>query len=202
MELLCESNSMNDYLKESDVVDYSHPVIVQTRKELFYESLTDIEKVKIAFEYVRDQIHHSWDIQSTKVTCRASEVLIHREGICYAKSSLLAALLRAEKVPTGFCYQRLMIFDSPEKGYSLHAFNGVFLSSLNKWIRLDARGNKPGVQAEFSINEEILAFPVREYLDEIDYLTIYVEPNQQTIAVLENSKNALKMYQHDLPSFI
>ncbi len=51
-----------------------------------------------------------------------------------------------------------MIFDTTEKGYCLRVFNGVFLRSLDRWIRIDARGNKPGIQAQFSINGEILAF--------------------------------------------
>ncbi|MEO1299659.1 MAG: transglutaminase-like domain-containing protein, partial [Cyanobacteria bacterium J06636_16] len=58
------------------------------------------------FEWVRDEIHHSVDYQLNPVTCRASEVLQHKTGYCYAKSHLLAALLRANHIPTGFCCQR------------------------------------------------------------------------------------------------
>ena len=96
----------------------------------------------------------SWDIQSSRVTCKASDVLYYKEGICYAKANLLAALLRSQGIPTGFCYQRLMLFDTPDKGYCIHALNAVYLASINRWIRLDARGNKPGVKAEFSILHE------------------------------------------------
>lgn len=158
MELICESNDLNEYLTELNVVNYSNSVIQEKVSELFNSSQTDIEKAKIAFEFVRDEIHHSWDIQGTQVTCKASEVLSKGEGICYAKSNVLAALLRSEKIPTGFCYQRLMLFDTPEKGYCIHALNAVFLESINKWIRLDARGNKPGIDAQFSTDEEKLAF--------------------------------------------
>lgn len=70
----------------------------------FYEGQSEIEKAKTAFEFVRDEISHSWDIQSTIVTCKASEVLQYS----YAKANLLAALLRSQGIPTGFCYQRLM----------------------------------------------------------------------------------------------
>ena len=41
------------------------------------------------------------------------------------------------------------------------ALNTVYIDSLQKWIRLDARGNKPGVNAKFSLAEEKLAFPAR-----------------------------------------
>ncbi|OQP00077.1 transglutaminase, partial [Geobacillus sp. 44B] len=140
-----------------------------------------------------------WDIQSSRVTCKASEALYYKEGICYAKANLLAALLRSQGIPTGFCYQRLMLFDTPDKGYSLHALNGVFLKSLNRWIRLDARGNKPGVQAEFSIDKEILAFPVQEEFDEKDFPIIYTKPSPKTISVLKEHIDALEMYKYYLP---
>ncbi|WP_231597596.1 transglutaminase family protein [Bacillus sp. SA1-12] len=191
-----------NYLKEEDTVDYSHPMIQSKVHELFYQEMSEVERVKTAFEFVRDQVSHSWDIQSNRVTCKASEVLQYKEGICYAKSNLFAALLRAVQIPVGFCYQRLMIFDTPDKGYSLHALNGVYLTSINRWIRLDTRGNKPGVQAEFSLREEKLAFQVREELDEIDYPTIYTSPNQKTLASLKSNKDALNMYINDLPDFL
>jgi transglutaminase-like putative cysteine protease len=199
MELIPESTNLMDYLEELDVVDFSHPFIQKKINELFHEGQSEIEKAKIAFEFVRDEIAHSWDIQSTRVTCKASEVLYYKEGICYAKANLLAALLRSQGIPTGFCYQRLMLFDTPDKGYSLHALNGVFLKSLNRWIRLDARGNKPGVQVEFSIDQEILAFPVQEEFDEKDFPIIYTKPNPKTISVLKEHTDALKMYKYYLP---
>ena len=92
-----------------------------------------------------------------------------------------------------------MLFDTPDKGYSLHALNGVFLKSLNRWIRLDARGNKPGVQAEFSIDQEILAFPVQEKFDEKDFPIIYTKPNPKTISVLKEHTDTLEMYKYYLP---
>ncbi|GAJ40634.1 transglutaminase-like domain-containing protein [Saccharococcus caldoxylosilyticus] len=199
MELIPESANFMDYLEELDVIDFSHPFIQKKINELFHEGQSEIEKAKIAFEFVRDEISHSWDIQSSRVTCKASEVLYYKEGICYAKANLLAALLRSQGIPTGFCYQRLMLFDTPDKGYSLHALNGVFLKSLNRWIRLDARGNKPGVQAEFSIDKEILAFPVQEEFDEKDFPIIYTKPSPKTISVLKEHIDALEMYKYYLP---
>ena len=162
-------------------------------------NLRDIELVEQCFEYVRDCIPHSWDIQSTIVTRKASEVVEKRTGICYAKSNLLAALLRRNGIPCGFCYQRLMIFDMPERGYSLHAFNGVYIPSLQKWIVLDARGNKAGVHAIFSIEEPQLAFAVNEQLGEKTYPRIFVEPNEKTMAVLQLAKDAIEMYKYQLP---
>ncbi|WP_379969728.1 transglutaminase family protein [Ectobacillus sp. sgz5001026] len=202
MEFIPESKKLADYLDESDEVNYSHPFIQEKVDELFTSEQTDLEMAKLAFEYVRDEISHSWDIQSSKVTCRADEVLTYNEGICYAKSNLLAALLRAKRIPTGFCYQRLLLFDAPEEGYCIHALNAVFLTSIGRWIRLDARGNKPGVQAEFSIEEEKLAFPVNEQQGEIDYPIIYTKPHKKIIDTLKQHTNAIEMYTKYLPSYI
>lgn len=202
MELICESKQLDAYVEELNVVDYSNPLIQEKRLELFKNAQTEIEKIKIAFEFVRDEISHSWDIQSPQITCKASEVLSAGEGICYAKSNLFAALLRSEGIPTGFCYQRLMLFDKPEDGYSIHALNTIYLQSLNKWIRLDTRGNKPGVDAQFSTDKEKLAFTVREKLDEKDYPMNYVEPHSQTIDILKQHTNALEMYKYHLPESI
>lgn len=199
MVMICESNKLDDYLHELKEVNYSIPTIREKIAELFNSSQTEMEKAKVAFEFVRDEISHSWDIQGKRVTCKASEVLVYKEGICYAKSHLLASLLRSQGIPTGFCYQRLMLFDTPEKGYCIHALNAVFLHSLNKWIRLDARGNKPGIDARFSIDEEILAFSIKEEFGEKDYPVIYTHPHPKTIAVLEEHTDVLEMYKHHLP---
>ncbi|MFB1100163.1 transglutaminase family protein [Terribacillus sp. JSM ZJ617] len=202
MNPIPEKHSYNDYLNESDVSDFSHPLIKERISELISSQMSEIEKVSAVFHYVRDSIAHSWDIQSKRVTCRASEVLTYKEGICYAKSNLFAAMLRSVGVPTGFCYQRLTLFDTPDKGYCIHALNGVYIKDLNKWIRLDARGNKPGIQSEFSLDEEQLAFRINEEYGEIDYPIIYAAPNTKTIHTLETSKNALNMYKNRLPDFL
>jgi len=197
--LFCESEKLGDYLLELTEVNYSNPIIKKKADELFNSFQTEIEKARIALKYVRDEISHSWDIQSVRVTCNASEALDFKEEICYAKSHLLASLLLSQGIPKGFCYQRLMLFDTPEKGYCIHALNAIFLKSLNKWIRVDARENKEGIDTQFSIEEEMLAFTINEELDEKDYPVIYAKPHPKIVAVLKENINALEMYEHHLP---
>ncbi|WP_332697815.1 transglutaminase-like domain-containing protein [Halalkalibacter lacteus] len=199
MHLICDTDNLEDYLLELNEVNYSNPMIEGKVEEFFNPNQTEIEKAKVAFEFVRDAISHSWDIQGKRVTCNASDVLAYKEEICYAKSNLLASLLRSQGIPTGFCYQRLMLFDTPEKGYCIHALNAVFFQSLNKWVRLDARGNKKGIDAQFSIDEEQLAFAAQEEFDEKDYPVIYAKPHPKTIAVLNEHTDVLEMYKHHLP---
>jgi len=195
MKLICESSHLEDYLAELEEVDYSHPLIKSKAAELFFTAGNELETIQIGYEFVRDQIAHSIDIESTRVTRTASEVLSYKEGICYAKSNLLTALLRGQGIQTGFCYQLLTLGDTPDTGYCIHALNAVYLQSRQCWIRLDARGNKPGVDAQFSTDEEKLAFPVRKEFGEVDYPVIYIKPNANTMDVLKRYSDCQQMYQ-------
>ena len=191
-------DTMENYLSYSYYIDWKNPNIIQKAKDLLILD-NEVDTVKRTYHFVRDEIKHSWDIQDRRVTARASDVLQEKVGICWAKANLLAALLRANQIPAGICYQRLTLEDTPESGYCIHALNAVYLSSLKSWIRLDARGNKEGIQAEMSLDQEQLAFAVRPELGEIDYQEVYAEPLPVTMDILEKSTGALYMYQHLLP---
>lgn len=195
MQVIAESEQFKDYLIELEMVDYNHPLISRKAAKLFANLSDELQIVRTAYEYVRDNIAHSFDIQASRVTCRASEVLHYGHGLCYAKSNLLAALLRSQGIPAGFCYQYLTRGSTPDTGYCIHALNGVYLKTLDRWIRLDARGNKPGVDAQFSIDEEKLAFPVREEYGELDYLYIYREPSKSTLEALSKSADCQILYE-------
>lgn len=200
MDYRLEYEDMSKYLSADRTVDFDSPIIREKAKELFGGGMDEIETVKTAFEFVRDEIAHSWDIQSERVTRTASEALRCREGICYSKSMLLAALLRSQGIPAGFCYQRLTLGDTPDTGYCVHSLNAVYLSKLNKWMRLDARGNTNGRNAQFSPDHEQLAFPVRAEYDETDYPTIYAAPVDIVTRTLESNTNAVDMVKYNLPT--
>ncbi|MFL0195175.1 transglutaminase family protein [Clostridium sp. WILCCON 0269] len=200
MNLILENGNLSNYLLVNKYVDFNKKIIQDKAKELFHENLDEIKKIRIAFEYVRDDISHSWDIQSKKITRTASEVLQYKEGMCYAKSMLLAALLRHQGIPTGFCYQRLTLGDTPQTGYCIHALNAVFIPSIGRWIRIDTRGNTNGKNAQFFIDKEQLAFQVRVKYDEVDYPTIFIDPIKITIETLENNTNCIEMIKYNLPT--
>ncbi|MFA6970158.1 MAG: transglutaminase family protein [Gallionella sp.] len=127
------------------------------------------------------------------VTCKASEVLIHGTGYCYAKSHLLAALLRANAIPAGLCYQRLTIeTDGPP--YCLHGLNAVHLER-HGWYRIDARGNKPGVAAEFCPPTEKLAFPIAD-ASERDFPEIWAEPLPLVVKALSLNKTVEQVFDN------
>jgi transglutaminase-like putative cysteine protease len=178
---LQSEDDIRDYLKDSEIMDYSNSRIQEKALELSLGSKNQFETIKNIYEFVRDEIPHSLDIHGQKVTFKASEVLNNAQGICFAKSNLLAAMLRFLGVPTGFCYQRL----THEGGYILHGLNAVFLD--NKWYRLDARGNREDVNAQFSVDGEKLAFPVSKE-GEIDYPGIYGKPVESVIAAFNGAE--------------
>ena len=176
---------MNQYLASTEYIDWKHPEILDQAKALA-KGLDDSEEITHrCFEFVRDEIMHSWDFKLNPVTFKASDVLKHRTGYCYAKSHLLAALLRANTIPAGFCYQRLTITEVPP--FCLHGLNAVYLERVG-WYRIDARGNKQGVEAEFSPPKEKLAFPIVTP-GEADLPEIWAEPLPVVIQVLKQSKN-------------
>jgi len=139
---------MTKYLEATQIVDYHDPAIQALAKELSKNCKDDTAIAKNCFEYVRDEIHHSGDHKDNITTATASEVLKHKTGWCYAKAFLLAALLRANGIPTGFCYQRLSCSEYKPNIYCLHGLNWIHLKEFG-WYRVDARGNKEGVDAQF-----------------------------------------------------
>lgn len=195
-----QSNEMSAYLEASVLIDHTHPAIAGWAAMHEAGERPDVEVAREAFEFVRDRIAHSWDIGSLRVTAKASDVLEHGEGICYAKSHLLAALLRRQGIPAGVCYQRLTLGETPDTGYCVHALNTVYLPSLGRWLRLDARGNKPGVDAQFSLNTEQLAYAVRPEMGECDYGTNYAVPHPSIAATLAAHTDCHTMYANFLPT--
>ena len=101
--------------------------------------------------------------------------------------------MRADGVPSGISYQYLTRADEDEsEGYIIHALNTVFISALNKWIRLDARGNKENVHADFSL-EERLSFPIRNHLSEIDFRDNNTDLDERLIHILQESRSILEV---------
>jgi transglutaminase-like putative cysteine protease len=151
---------MQRFLAASTYIDFDQPEVRATARRLAEHAASELDVVRACFEFVRDAIRHSSDFRLNPVTCKASDALRHGTGYCYAKSHLLAALLRANGIPAGLCYQRLSV-GTGGAPYCLHGLNAVHLKDFG-WYRIDARGNKPGIDARFDPPVEYLAFAVRE----------------------------------------
>jgi transglutaminase-like putative cysteine protease len=182
---------LSAYLSPSQYLDFDHPLVAQKAQQLARDNQSEAEVTKACFEFVRDEIQHSWDYRKNPVTCKASDVLIENTGYCYAKSHLLAALLRANKIPAGLCYQRLSV-GTQGAPFCLHGLNAVYLSEFG-WYRMDARGNKPGVSAQFSPPHEQLAFAIKE-ARERDYPEIWAEPMPIIVTTLKHYSTVADVY--------
>ena len=184
---------LSEYLKETNCIDFSNLLIVQKVDALKSASSDKLDYIERAYKFVRDEIPHTWDAKLPVVSKKASDVLKNKTGICWTKSCLLAALLRANKIPSGISYQYLTRADDASDGYIIHALNTVYIDSLQKWIRLDARGNKAGVNAQFSLEKEILAFPARPEFGEKDYRDNHTDLDARLKEILNTSGNILEV---------
>jgi len=187
------------FLAADVYVDFTSPIIKKKADELFLALSTDIEMAKIAYEYVRDEISHSFDIGAKIITAKASDVLAYKTGICHAKANLLAALLRLYSIPVGFCFQHLTLSDDDSLGYCVHCYNAILING--RWIKVDARGNTNGKNAQFSFDKPILAFPNRAEYDEYFWDGIYAHPHIETMKMLENA-NTLQDVLENIPDYV
>lgn len=184
---------MDAFLQSSQIIDYTHPDVAAKAHLLAQGCDTDIQIATRCFAFVKDEIRHTGDAGHGVTTLRASEVLEHQTGWCYAKSHLLAALLRANGIPTALCYQRLSLNDDGKAPLILHGLNAVYLKDFG-WYRVDARGNKEGVDAQFDPPKERLAFVLNG--EEYDLKERYAQPLPVVVEALQRHKNYTQMMGH------
>lgn len=163
-----ETDDLGRYLEDTITIDWQTPSVSECARRLLAEA--DAERgtsagahARIArlFHFVRDEIAHTFDLDESAreerasaivsgfapgfvrrgVACRASEVLALGHGLCFAKSHLLAALLRFAGHPTGFCHARLVDDERPGR-FVLHGFVACRLADEGRFILLDPRGNR------------------------------------------------------------
>tara|TARA_B110001454_G_scaffold56618_1_gene55372 strand:- start:6079 stop:6672 length:594 start_codon:yes stop_codon:yes gene_type:complete len=184
---------MKQYLEKSEFINWDCPEILELALTLKGNLGSDVEVAKACFEYVRDSIRHTYDFQIDIITCKASDVLNHKTGYCYSQSHLLAALLRANGIPAGLCYQRLSL-SGDGAPYCLHGLNAVYLNDFG-WYRIDPRGNKERVEAKFTPPVEHLAFG-REGRLETDIQGIWPEPLPVIVNTLQKYNTCMAVYEN------
>jgi len=77
--------------------------------------------------------------------------------------------------------------------YCLHGLNWIYLKEFG-WYRVDARGNKEGVDAQFNPPYEQLAFKLQE--NEFDLSTNLVEPLPVIVETLQKYKGYDEMIEN------
>ncbi|WP_193241356.1 transglutaminase domain-containing protein [Streptomyces phaeolivaceus] len=184
MELIQQNPDLSAYLAADEVIDHHHPRVRKTAAQLAKGVADSYGYARAAFEYIRDGITHSQDVGDPRVTWRASDVLEQGTGICYAKAHALAALLRAEDIPTALCYQRFDVVH----GLVAVRFRGA-------WHRQDPRGNKAGVDARFSLDGERLAFVPDPAAGEADDPTLHAAPHPAVLAALRAAPDRAHLWR-------
>ncbi len=192
MQLTQEKPDLSAYLAADDVIDHHHPLVRERAARLADKASDSYVYAQAAFEYVRDAIPHSADSGDPRVTWRASDVLARGTGICHAKAHALAALLRAEDIPTALCYQRLT--HDAGTGHCVHGL--VAVRFRRAWHRQDCRGNKPGVDARFSLSGERLAFSPDAKSSEVDYPVLYAAPHPAVLSALKNAPDRRHLWEN------
>jgi transglutaminase-like putative cysteine protease len=185
-----DPSSVDPFLRATEVIDWTTPEIRVLAERLAAGTCSVEEIARACFEWVRDEIEHCIDFRRDEVTCNASDVLRVGTGFCYAKSHLLVALLRANGLRAGCCYQRLAIND-PAGPFVLHGLAAVDLGAKEdeRWYRIDPRGNKPGVDAQFTPPVEHLAFPIAVPGERL-FPRVYPDPVSLVVRTLQTHRSA------------
>lgn len=157
-----ETDDLGRYLEDTIIVDWQTPSVADCARRLLAEAdALAGRQVERLFRFVRDEIAHSFDLSEDDharlaertiegqtsafvrrgVAARASEVLALGHGPCFAKSHLLAALLRFAGHPTGFAHVRLVDDERPGR-FVLHGFVACYWAPTRSWLLLDPRGNR------------------------------------------------------------
>jgi len=194
--LIPETTELGRYLEDTIDVDWQTPTVLLQAKALAEGRPVVRDRIEACFLFVRDEIVNSADGGPDVITCRASEVLKERAGTSFAKSHLLAALLRALGIPAGFCYQRRRR-EPPAKGHALHGLNAVYLADEARWIVVDARGEAAGVETRVVFDgPPSLAFASDADAGEVLLPTIFKRPGKRVLDLLGKAPALPAVLEH------
>ena len=87
---------MEQYLKETQMLDFSHADIAKLIEARGWQKLAEFERIRAIYNYVRDEILFGYN---TDDSIPASKVLADGFGQCNTKGTLFMALLRACGIP-------------------------------------------------------------------------------------------------------
>ncbi len=117
------SSGTDIYLKSTETIDCSSPLIRDTAQRLTESCFSEVKKAQDLFYFVRDEIHYNVYMLSTFIEdFRASLVLKRKKGYCVQKAVVLAALLRVAGIPSRLAFARIRNYRRPDE---LRAQTGV-----------------------------------------------------------------------------
>lgn len=181
-----DNPDFSDYLECNDIIDYDNLLVQHTANQLTNGLSDNISKVSVIYEFTRDHVFHSFQIDVTSITIKASEVLDQGHGTCFAKAHLFAALMRAAGIPAGFCYQ--IRYDNNFERLVVHGFNGVYIEELEKWVRIDSCMNIDDADGSFDLIKEHTVQTINKNLGEEDDYIVYSSPSKRILKLFSNSE--------------
>lgn len=127
---------MENYLKETKVLDYSNIAVQRLLEQRGWGKLDTAACVKAIYNFVRDEIKFGYNVSDD---IPASQILKDGYGQCNTKATLLMALLRAAGVPNrihGFTIDKAL-----QKG----AITGIWYrlsprNILHSWVEVRVNG--------------------------------------------------------------
>jgi transglutaminase-like putative cysteine protease len=130
---------MEEYLKETNFLNFSDKSISSTTKKVISKATTDIEKAVAIHNFVRDEI--KFGFTNSFYNMKASDVLYAGVGYCNTKATLFIAMLRCAGIPARqhFVDIDVHILDEvidPRRDFVDHSFTEVYLNE--KWIETDS----------------------------------------------------------------
>lgn len=150
-------NQNSPYLISSQMVNFSDTyAAVKKAHELAEGKETDIEKVDAIYDYITSNIVYDDEKARTVKSGylpSIDDIFKNNKGICYDYSSLLAAMLRAESIPTklvtGYS-TNLSAFHAWNEVYTKEtgwiALNGIYFDG-EKWRLMDSTIASPAKQS-------------------------------------------------------
>ncbi len=87
---------MDNYLKETKILDYSNVSIQELLEQRGWKDLGNVSRVKAIYNFVRDEIKFGYNVSDD---IPASDILQDGYGQCNTKATLLMTLLRATGIP-------------------------------------------------------------------------------------------------------
>ncbi|MCX5814762.1 MAG: transglutaminase family protein [Proteobacteria bacterium] len=107
---------MEIYLRPTKAIDSSNEAIIEKAVQLTSRCGSDSEKAMSLFNFVRDSIHYSVYMISTRFEdFMASTILTRGMGYCVQKAVLLAALGRAACIPSRLIFARIKNHKAPQE---------------------------------------------------------------------------------------
>ena len=135
-----EKEDLSFFLQPTVFIESNHPEIIETARELTKDCITEADKAKALYEYVRD----SHNMEDMEYSLCASTTLKTGGIICFDTAVLLAALCRSVGIPARLHIQKVTLKNRrKEKGkwvdsIFLHGIMGMHLNG--EWHLYDTEG--------------------------------------------------------------